>query len=98
MGNNMNDPFSNIVRDGVNMKANQYDQKYQQHQQHQQQHQQQQQNNSTIVDDILNQIGGQQGRNYDSPSDTDHSVKHFSTNRKKRQSKNNRQRGINIDV
>lgn len=95
MGGGGNDPFSNMMREGVNMKANQYEQRYQE-----QQNSRGRMNGPDGVDDILNQLGsrGKQGGNYDSPSDTDQSVKHFATNRKRRVARNNKQRGINIDV
>ncbi len=91
MNNNQmggNDPLSNMMKQGINMKAQQYNRSGMR--------------GPTGVDDILNQLGGR--RNDSAPngsasdSESAHSVKHYSTNRKKRHAQNSKRMGINIDV
>ena len=76
------DPLSNMMRDGVNMKARQYNSRM---------------NGPTNVDDIMSQLGGRRG-DPPSDSDSSHNVKHYSSDRKKRRAQTNKKMGINIDV
>ncbi len=99
--NDKDDPLENIIRDGVNMKAQQYDRAYQKKRPQQYGNKMHQ---PIGVDDVLSQLGGNHRRNtmnnLSSASDTEsvHSSKSYSMSNNKRRDKRNRQMGININT